>query len=61
MAGITRNQADAHELISIEPLFTPQTANRSMNRIMRKTIRDVDGWVHEIPREKKLWSSLQLG
>jgi hypothetical protein len=48
MAGTTHNQTGAHELISIELLFTSQAANRSVIGIVRNTTPNVDGWFHEI-------------
>jgi hypothetical protein len=44
----TWSQTDAHQLISVEPLFTAQTANRSVIGILRNVAWNFDGWFHEL-------------
>jgi hypothetical protein len=46
MSGASRGQADTHQLIAFEPLFTAQAADSFLIRVGRDAARHLDGWLH---------------
>jgi len=54
VAGNARSQARAHQLISLQLLFTAQATNRFLIGIGRDTSRCLEGWFHTLLVNKKL-------
>jgi hypothetical protein len=48
MSRIARCQAGTHQLISFQPLLTPQAADSFAVGIGRNSARSLDGWFHVV-------------
>lgn len=54
MAGTSWRQADPHQLIALQPVLTPQTANGFIIGVGRGAARHLDGWFHRLLESKDL-------